>query len=129
MLRQDSTFALRMMRKNLGFTIAAISVLGWASAPTRHLSASSTRCSSSRFPLPTWRAPADDAQSTPTSGLMVATSPSTELMDYRRQIAASTAHRRKPQHAVHPPRPRLTRAGRKPASFLELFSTSFGAKP
>jgi putative ABC transport system permease protein len=28
MLRQDSTFALRMMRKNLGFTIAAIVVLG-----------------------------------------------------------------------------------------------------
>jgi len=28
MLRQDSTFALRMMRKNLGFTIAAIIVLG-----------------------------------------------------------------------------------------------------
>src|SRR5215470_10272736 len=28
MLRQDSSFALRMMRKNLGFTIAAIVVLG-----------------------------------------------------------------------------------------------------
>ena len=28
MLRQDSSFALRMMRKNLGFTIAAILVLG-----------------------------------------------------------------------------------------------------
>ena len=28
MLRQDSGFALRMMRKNLGFTIAAIVVLG-----------------------------------------------------------------------------------------------------
>ena len=28
MLRQDSTFALRMMRKNIGFTIAAIVVLG-----------------------------------------------------------------------------------------------------
>src|SRR3977135_4359809 len=28
MLRQDSTFALRMMRKNLGFTFAAIVVLG-----------------------------------------------------------------------------------------------------
>jgi putative ABC transport system permease protein len=28
MLRQDSSFALRMMRKNLGFTIAAIIVLG-----------------------------------------------------------------------------------------------------
>src|ERR1035438_1186774 len=28
MLRQDSAFALRMMRKNLGFTMAAIIVLG-----------------------------------------------------------------------------------------------------
>jgi len=28
MLRQDSAFALRMMRKNIGFTIAAIVVLG-----------------------------------------------------------------------------------------------------
>src|SRR5258707_10793246 len=28
MLRQDSTFALRMMGKNLGFTIAAVIVLG-----------------------------------------------------------------------------------------------------
>src|SRR5271170_1975263 len=28
MLRQDSSFALRMMRKNLGFTIAAMIVLG-----------------------------------------------------------------------------------------------------
>jgi len=28
MLRQDSTFALRMMRKNFGFTLAAIIVLG-----------------------------------------------------------------------------------------------------
>ena len=33
MLRQDSSFALRMMRKNLGFTIAAIVVLGLAITP------------------------------------------------------------------------------------------------
>jgi len=127
MLRQDSTFALRMMRKNLGFHYR------------RHQRARSGHRRQHRHlqrrhavllkPLPYQHGERllMMRQSTPTSGLMGRNVSVPELMDYRRQNRSLDAiveyHNMQSSSSA-----RRTRAGRNRV-VSGIISTVFGAKP
>jgi len=85
MLRQDSIFALRMMRKNLGFTIAAIIVLGLGIGANTAIFSVVNAVLLKPLPYQHGERLLMMRQSTPTSGLMGRNISVPELMDYRRQ--------------------------------------------
>src|SRR4029077_17311835 len=85
MLRQDSTFALRMMRKNLGFTLAAIIVLGLGIGANPAIFSVVNAVLLKPLPYQHGERLLMMRQSTPASGLMGRTVSVPELMDYRRQ--------------------------------------------
>ncbi len=85
MLRQDSSFALRMMRKNLGFTIAAIIVLGLGIGANTAIFSVVNAVLLKPLPYEHGERLLMMRQSTPRSGLMGRTVSVPELMDYRRQ--------------------------------------------
>ncbi len=85
MLRQDSTFALRMMRKNLGFTLAAIIVLGLGIGANTAIFSVVNAVLLKPLPYEHGERLLMMRQSTPRSGLMGRTVSVPELMDYRRQ--------------------------------------------
>jgi putative ABC transport system permease protein len=85
MLRQDSTFALRMMRKNLGFTLAAIIVLGLGIGANTAIFSVVNAVLLKPLPYQHGERLLMMRQSTPSSGLMGHTVSVPELMDYRRQ--------------------------------------------
>ncbi len=85
MLRQDSTFALRMMRKNLGFTIAAIIVLGLGIGANTAIFSVVNAVLLKPLPYQHGERLLMMRQSTPSSGLMGRNVSVPELMDYRRQ--------------------------------------------
>ena len=84
-LRQDSTFALRMMRKNLGFTIAAIIVLGLGIGANTAIFSVVNAVLLKPLPYQHGERLLMMRQSTPSSGLMGRNVSVPELMDYRRQ--------------------------------------------
>jgi putative ABC transport system permease protein len=85
MLRQDSTFALRMMRKNLGFTLAAIIVLGLGIGANTAIFSVVNAVLLKPLPYQHGERLLMMRQSTPSSGLMGRTVSVPELMNYRRQ--------------------------------------------
>src|SRR6266851_5208917 len=85
MLRQDSSFALRMMRKNLGFTIAAIIVLGLGIGANTAIFSVVNAVLLKPLPYEHGERLLMMRQSTPRSGLMGRTVSVPELLDYRRQ--------------------------------------------
>src|SRR6266478_4677357 len=85
MLQQDSTFALRMMRKNLGFTIAAIIVLGLGIGANTAIFSVVNAVLLKPLPYQHGERLLMMRQSTPSSGLMGRNISVPELMDYRRQ--------------------------------------------
>jgi putative ABC transport system permease protein len=85
MLRQDSSFAVRMMRKNLGFTIAAIIVLGLGIGANTAIFSVVNAVLLKPLPYQHGERLLMMRQSTPTSGLMGRNVSVPELMDYRRQ--------------------------------------------
>jgi putative ABC transport system permease protein len=85
MLRQDSTFALRMMRKNFGFTLAAIIVLGLGIGANTAIFSVVNAVLLKPLPYQHGDRLLMMRQSTPASGLMGRTVSVPELMDYRRQ--------------------------------------------
>jgi len=85
MLRQDSTFALRMMRKNFGFTLAAIIVLGLGIGANTAIFSVVNAVLLKPLPYQHGERLLMMRQSTPASGLMGRTVSVPELMDYRRQ--------------------------------------------
>jgi putative ABC transport system permease protein len=85
MLRQDSTFALRMMRKNIGFTIAAIVVLGLGIGANTAIFSVVNAVLLKPLPYEHGERLLMLRQSTPSSGLMGRNVSVPELMDYRRQ--------------------------------------------
>jgi len=85
MLRQDSTFALRMMSKNLGFTIAAIMVLGLGIGANTAIFSVVNAVLLKPLPYQHGDRLLMMRQSTPRSGLMGRNVSVPELMDYRRQ--------------------------------------------
>jgi putative ABC transport system permease protein len=85
MLRQDSIFALRMMRKNLGFTIAAIIVLGLGIGANTAIFSVVNAVLLKPLPYQHGERLLMMRQSTPSSGLMGRNVSVPELIDYRRQ--------------------------------------------
>jgi len=85
MLRQDSTFALRMMRKNLGFTLAAIIVLGLGIGANTAIFSVVNAVLLKPLPYQHGERLLMMRQSTPGTGLMGRNVSVPELMDYRRQ--------------------------------------------
>src|SRR5258708_37116429 len=85
MLRQDSAFALRMMRKNLGFTLAAIIVLGLGIGANTAIFSVVNAVLLKPLPYEHGERLLLMRQSTPQSGLMGRNVSVPELMDYRRQ--------------------------------------------
>jgi putative ABC transport system permease protein len=85
MLQQDSTFALRMMRKNFGFTIAAIIVLGLGIGANTAIFSVVNAVLLKPLPYEHGERLLMMRQSTPHSGLMGRNISVPELMDYRRQ--------------------------------------------
>jgi len=85
MLQQDSTFALRMMRKNFGFTIAAIIVLGLGIGANTAIFSVVNAVLLKPLPYEHGERLLMMRQSTPRSGLMGRSVSVPELMDYRRQ--------------------------------------------
>jgi len=85
MLRQDSAFALRMMRKNFGFTIAAIIVLGLGIGANTAIFSVVNAVLLKPLPYEHGERLLMMRQSTPHSGLMGRNISVPELMDYRRQ--------------------------------------------
>src|SRR5712692_6459141 len=85
MLRQDSIFALRMMRKNFGFTLAAIIVLGLGIGANTAIFSVVNAVLLKPLPYEHGERLLMMRQSTPRSGLMGRTVSVPELMDYRRQ--------------------------------------------
>ena len=85
MLRQDSTFALRMMRKNFGFTLAAIIVLGLGIGANTAIFSVVNAVLLKPLPYQHGERLLMMRQSTPASGLMGRNVSVPELMDYRRQ--------------------------------------------
>jgi putative ABC transport system permease protein len=85
MLRQDSIFALRMMRKNLGFTIAAIVVLGLGIGANTAIFSVVNAVLLKPLPYEHGDRLLMLRQTTPGSGLTGSSVSVPELMDYRRQ--------------------------------------------
>jgi putative ABC transport system permease protein len=85
MLSQDSAFALRMMGKNLGFTIAAILVLGLGIGANTAIFSVVNAVLLKPLPYEHGERLLMMRQSTPSSGLMGRNVSVPELMDYRRQ--------------------------------------------
>jgi len=85
MLRQDSIFALRMMRKNLGFTIAAIIVLGLGIGANTAIFSVVNAVLLKPLPYQHGERLLMMRQATPSTGLMGRNVSVPELMDYRRQ--------------------------------------------
>src|SRR6266849_858538 len=85
MLQQDSTFALRMMRKNFGFTLAAIIVLGLGIGANTAIFSVVNAVLLKPLPYQHGERLLMMRQSTPSSGLMGRTVSVPELLDYRRQ--------------------------------------------
>src|SRR5258705_388997 len=85
MLRQDSTFALRMMRKNLGFTLAAIIVLGLGIGANTAIFSVVNAVLLKPLPYEHGERLLMMHQSTPRSGLMGRNVSVPELNDYRSQ--------------------------------------------
>src|SRR5216683_767359 len=85
MLQQDSTFALRMMRKNFGFTLAAIIVLGLGIGANTAIFSVVNAVLLKPLPYQHGERLLMMRQSTPSSGLMGRSVSVPELMDYRRQ--------------------------------------------
>ncbi len=85
MLRQDSTFALRMMRKNMGFTIAAIVVLGLGIGANTAIFSVVNAVLFKPLPYEHGERLLTIRQRTPRSGLMGNTVSVPELTDYRSQ--------------------------------------------
>jgi len=85
MLRQDSNFALRMMRKNLGFTIAAIIVLGLGIGASTAIFSVVNAVLLKPLPYANGDRLLMLQQTTPRTGMMGASVSVPELMDYRRQ--------------------------------------------
>src|ERR1700720_2372802 len=85
MLRQDSSFALRMMRKNLGFTIAAIIVLGLGIGANTAIFSVVNAVLLKPLPYAHGERLLMMRQSTPHSGLMGHTVFVPEVMDYSPQ--------------------------------------------
>jgi putative ABC transport system permease protein len=85
MLRQDSTFALRMMRKNLGFTIAAIIVLGLGIGANTAIFSVVNAVLLKPLPYQHGERLLMLRQATIGAGLMGRSVSVPELMDYRRQ--------------------------------------------
>jgi putative ABC transport system permease protein len=85
MLRQDSVFALRMMRKNLGFTIAAIVVLGLGIGANTAIFSVVNAVLLKPLPYEHGDRLLMLRQTSPSSGLMGSSVSVPELMDYRRQ--------------------------------------------
>jgi putative ABC transport system permease protein len=85
MLWQDSSFALRMMRKNLGFTVAAIIVLGLGIGANTAIFSVVNAVLLKPLPYEHGERLLMMRQSTPRSGLMGSSVSVPELMDYRRQ--------------------------------------------
>jgi len=85
MLRQDSTFALRMMRKNFDFTLAAIIVLGLGIGANTAIFSVVNAVLLKPLPYQHGERLLMMRQSTPSSGLMGRNISVPELMDYRRQ--------------------------------------------
>jgi len=85
MLRQDSTFALRMMQKNLGFTIAAIVVLGLGIGANTAIFSVVNAVLLKPLPYEHGDRLLMLQQSTPSTGLMGSSVSIPDLMDYRRQ--------------------------------------------
>jgi predicted permease len=85
MLRQDSVFALRMMRKNLGFTIAAIVVLGLGIGANTAIFSVVNAVLLKPLPYEHGERLLTLRQRTPRSGLMGNNVSVPELMDYRSQ--------------------------------------------
>jgi putative ABC transport system permease protein len=85
MLRQDSSFALRMMGKNLGFTIAAIIVLGLGIGANTAIFSVVNAVLLKPLPYQHGERLLMMRQSTPGTGLMGRNVSVSELMDYRRQ--------------------------------------------
>src|SRR5207302_6743999 len=83
MLRQDSAFALRMMRKNLGFTIAAIIVLGLGIGANTAIFSVVNAVLLKPLPYAHGERLLMLSQRTPRTGLMGRTVSVPELMDYR----------------------------------------------
>jgi putative ABC transport system permease protein len=85
MLRQDSSFALRMMGKNLGFTIASIIVLGLGIGANTAIFSIVNAVLLKPLPYQHGERLLMMRQSTPGTGLMGRNVSVSELMDYRRQ--------------------------------------------
>ena len=85
MLRQDSNFALRMMRKNLGFTIAAIIVLGLGIGANTAIFSVVNAVLLKPLPYAHGDRLLMLQQTTPSTGKMGPVVSVPELMDYRRQ--------------------------------------------
>jgi putative ABC transport system permease protein len=85
MLRQDSAFALRMMRKNLGFTIAAITVLGLGIGANTAIFSVVNAVLLKPLPYEHGDRLLMLRQTSPGSGLMGSSVSVPELMDYRHQ--------------------------------------------
>jgi putative ABC transport system permease protein len=85
MLRQDSAFALRMMRKNLGFTIAAIMVLGLGIGANTAIFSVVNGVLLKPLPYEHGDRLLMLRQTSSSSGLMGSSVSVSELMDYRRQ--------------------------------------------
>jgi putative ABC transport system permease protein len=85
MLRQDSTFALRMMRKNFGFTVTAIIVLGLAIGANTAIFSVVNAVLLKPLPYQHGERLLMMRQTTPSSALMGRNVSVPELMDYRRQ--------------------------------------------
>jgi putative ABC transport system permease protein len=91
MLRQDSSFALRMMRKNLGFTLAAVIVLGLGIGANTAIFSVVNAVLLKPLPYQHGERLLMMRQSTPSSGLMGRNVSVPELMDYRRQTRSLDA--------------------------------------
>src|SRR5256885_1107623 len=85
MLWQDSAFALRMMRKNLGFTFAAIMVLGLGIGANTAIFSVVNAVLLKPLPYAHGERLLMLRQRTPSTGLMGRTVSIPELTDYRRQ--------------------------------------------
>src|SRR6202790_3034909 len=85
MLRQDSTFALRMMRKNFGFTLAAIIVLGLGIGANTAIFSVVNAVLLKPLPYQHGERLLMLRQATTGAGIMGRSVSVPELMDYRRQ--------------------------------------------